>query len=152
MAQQDRSEIILIIKTFHDDSIRSLRSARNQNAGYLTVDDFDHGNDVPVGSASRESTPFIPRVSGTQLQLKSGNVPQDPSRGFSFGSGESCDIHLQEVEDLKKKDSIGVSRTHFFVNFNWMSGALMLHNLSKNGLGLESDTLGEQGRWLDINW
>ncbi|KAI9748164.1 MAG: hypothetical protein M4579_007294 [Chaenotheca gracillima] len=89
-----------------------------------SVHSFEEGNEAP----SREVTPYIPRPRLPELCVDFLSNPKDPTQGFAFGSeSRLCDIALDE------NNRNGISRVHFYVNFNWRSQILMIINASRSG-------------------
>jgi FHA domain len=96
---------------------------------------------IPAGPtiSSRESTPAPPSETESQqnaydekvavedytfthrLQLTFGAKPNDPTRGFSFGTSKDCDVRLGE----RGPNAVGISATQFHITFN-MQGRLIL--------------------------
>ncbi|KAI9748238.1 MAG: hypothetical protein M4579_007282 [Chaenotheca gracillima] len=94
-----------------------------------SVHSYEEGNDA----SSREATPYIPRPRLPELCVDFLSKPKNPTEGFAFGSEKRfCDIVLDE------NNSHGISRLHFYVNFNWNSQILMITNASRSGTAIRT--------------
>lgn len=133
MSTHHPSQIILILKPVGLAAQDALTSEFNTDRllqGHAVSTDCSHQFE---DSASRECTPYFPPPRATELHLRFSPSPKEPTRGFVFGSDEvKCDIVL------KDDGSRGISRVHFFVDFNWVSGLARLNNLSRYGTGIHS--------------
>ena len=143
MSTQGRSQIILILTPVGLVAQDALTSGCNMERLFqghtVSTDCFHHIDD----SASRECTPYFPPPTATELHLRFSPLPKDPTRGFVFGSDEAkCDVVL------KDNGSRGISRMHFFVDFNWKSGLARLNNLSQYGTGINSPCIKNGDRYL----
>ncbi|KAL8643740.1 MAG: hypothetical protein Q9210_007578, partial [Variospora velana] len=129
MSIHDRSQIILILKPVglvaQDALNTELNSGRLVQIHQTRSTNSLHNIDNPSG---RECTPYFPPPVATELHLRFSPSPKDPTQGFVFGSDEAkCDVVL------KDNGSQGISRVHFFIDFNWASGLARLNNLSRYG-------------------
>ena len=141
MEQIDHSSTVLIVIPVNYEAEDSIQSPSNLNAGLLTIVDFfdKDGNESkkskPSSSASRsrESTPTAFPRPEIQLHLKLDHLPKDPHRGWLFGYDQNpCDVVLLRVHKC------GISRKHFFLDFNWDSGYVRINNISQRGIKVEA--------------
>lgn len=145
MSTHHPSQTILILKPVGLAAQDALTSEFNTDRllqGNAVSTDCSHQFE---DSASRECTPYFPPPRATELHLRFNPLPKDPTRGFVFGSDEvKCDIVL------KDNGSRGISRVHFFVDFNWVSGLARLNNLSRYGTGIHSPCIDNGDHYLRI--
>lgn len=142
MAQYASSDTFLVVKAIGADAATALRSTRNIRLNRVSSSFLVESDASYHSTADRESTPHVLREPETQLHLKFTPPPRDSSRGFIFGSDESCcDVHLQENTD--KENRWGISRRQCFVSFNWNNGTLILNNTSRRHTGIKSPSINE---------
>ena len=139
MAELDYSTTILIIKPVGPAATRALQS--NQNINRLHSFHFDDAiSTFPLynNSRSRECTPYAPPPLEIELHLKFNPAPKEPSRGFVFGVNEDkCDVVLVD----NPKEPYGISREHFYIDFNWVSGYVRMNNISRFGTGVRAPSV-----------
>lgn len=71
------------------------------------------------------------------LSLQHDKRPVDPSRGFTFGSGADTEV---DIALAARPGESGVSRLHFAIDIDTVTGKLILSNSSRNGTEVRSKT------------
>lgn len=93
--------------------------------------DLNGEKDSPSSSsraASRGTTPQLALLPPADLIIIFDHCPYDP-KGFVFGSDDDeCDILVHNVSGGR-----GISKKHFFVQFDWHSLELILTDTSSRG-------------------